>query len=363
MNQPRPIKSPALQSEPAQSQSSIAHAWRALRHRNFQLFFAGQGISVIGTWMTRIATTWLVYHLTHSALLLGVVSFAAQIRHFFSLFGVGVWAERLNRRRLLIATQAAAAVQSLALAALTLAHSITIGEIIALTALQGLINALDTPARQSFLVQMVEDRNDLSNAIAINSSMANGARLIGPAIAGLVIAAFGEGWCFLIDGVSYFAVIASLLAMRMKPQQQHRHIGGIAGGKREKVGGLRARIPAHPHHPASVRAAQPHGLLLRHYSAHLCRLQVLNGGVMNARLAHGSLRHRRAYFSLLARGAQVRCRPHTHGADRIRRARARSDSLRPVPHALALPAADGLCRLWNDAVRGRLQHHHSVSGH
>ena len=233
MNQPRPIKSPALQSEPAQPQSSIAHAWRALRHRNFQLFFAGQGVSVIGTWMTRIATTWLVYHLTHSALLLGIVSFAGQIVTFLLSPFAGVWAERLNRRRLLIATQAAAAVQSLALAALTLAHSITIGEIIALTALQGLINALDTPARQSFLVQMVEDRNDLSNAIAINSSMANGARLIGPAIAGLVIAAFGEGWCFLIDGVSYFAVIASLLAMRMKPQQQHRHIGGTLAQMRE----------------------------------------------------------------------------------------------------------------------------------
>ncbi len=126
-----------------------------------------------------------------------------------------MWVERLERRRLLIFTQAAAAVQSLALAALTLTHVITLGEIIALMALQGLINAFDMPGRQSFLVQMVEDRADLANAIAINSSMVNSARLIGPAIGGLIIAAFGEGWCFFIDGVSYLAVIASLVVMRI----------------------------------------------------------------------------------------------------------------------------------------------------
>ncbi|MFZ0883500.1 MAG: MFS transporter [Candidatus Acidiferrales bacterium] len=196
---------------------SISHAWRALRHRNFKLFFAGQSVSLIGTWMTRLATSWLVYRLTHSALLLGIVSFAGQICAFLLAPIAGVWVERLNRRKLLVWTQAAAAAQSLALAALTLAHVITLWEIIALAAFQGLINAFDMPGRQSFLVQMVEDRNDLSNAIAINSSMANGTRLIGPAIAGVVIAAFGEGWCFLIDGVSYFAVIASLLMMRIKP--------------------------------------------------------------------------------------------------------------------------------------------------
>jgi MFS family permease len=146
------------------------------------------------------------------------VSFAGQIVSFALGPFAGVFVERLNRRKLLVWTQAAAAVQSLALAALTLAHVITLWEIIALIAFQGLINAFDMPGRQSFLVQMVEDRDDLSNAIAINSSMANGARLIGPAIAGLVIAAVGEGWCFLIDGVSYFAVIASLLLMRIRPK-------------------------------------------------------------------------------------------------------------------------------------------------
>src|SRR6202043_301112 len=128
----------------------------------------------------------------------------------------GVWVERLNRQKMLVWTQAAAAAQSLAMAALTLAHVITLWEIIALAAFQSLVNAFDMPGRQSFLVQMVEDRNDLSNAIAINSSMANGARLIGPAIAGMLVAAVGEGWCFLVDGVSYFAVIASLLLMRIK---------------------------------------------------------------------------------------------------------------------------------------------------
>jgi MFS family permease len=202
---------------------SISHAWRALRHRNFKLFFFGQSISVLGTWMTRLATSWLVYHLTHSALLLGIVGFAGQIISFALGPFAGVWVERLDRRKLLVWTQAAAAIQSLAMAALTLAHVINLWEIIALTALQGLVNAFDMPARQAFLSQMIEDRNDLGNAIAINSSMANGARLMGPAIAGLVIAAAGEGWCFLIDGVSYFAVIGSLLLMRIKPLEIRLH--------------------------------------------------------------------------------------------------------------------------------------------
>ena len=191
------------------------HAWRALRHRNFQLFITGQGISLIGSWMTRLATGWLVYRLTQSALLLGVVSFASQIVPFLLGPVAGVWVERLDRRNLLLVTQAAACLQSLALAGLTLTHRITLWEIIALSAFQGLINAFDMPGRHSFLIQMVEDRNDLASAIAINSAVTNGTRLIGPAIAGLVIAAVGEGWCFLIDGVSYFAVIASLLLMHV----------------------------------------------------------------------------------------------------------------------------------------------------
>jgi MFS family permease len=209
----------------ASTLAPIAHTWRALRHRNFKLFFFGQSVSLIGTWMTRLATAWLVYRLTHSALLLGVVSFSGQIVSFLLGPFAAVWVERLARRRLLVITQAAASLQSLSLALLTLTHVISLGEIIALMVFQGLINAFDMPARQSFLVHMVDDRADLANAIAINSSMVNGARLIGPAIGGLIIAAFGEGWCFLIDGVSYFAVIASLLAMRLSAASR-RGAGG-----------------------------------------------------------------------------------------------------------------------------------------
>ena len=211
----------------------ISHAWKVLRHRNFQLFFFGQSISLIGTWMTRLATSWLVYRLTRSALLLGVVGFAGQIAAFVLAPIAGVWVERVDRRKMLVWTQAAGAIQSLALAALTLAHVITIGEIIALAALQGLINAFDMPGRQAFLVQMVEDRSDLGNAIAINSSMVNGARLIGPAIAGLVIGAVGEGWCFLLDGVSYLAVIASLLTMRIRPLDVRRRAASMLAQMRE----------------------------------------------------------------------------------------------------------------------------------
>lgn len=197
------------------SRSRISHTWRALRHRNFRLFFGGQTISLIGNWMTRIATAWLVYRLTGSALLLGTVGFMGQIPTFLLSPLAGVWVDRLNRRKVLVWTQALSMVQSLALAALTLSNRITIPWILGLAAMQGLINAFDMPGRQAFMVQMVEDRNDLGNAIAINSSMVNLARLVGPSLAGLVIAASSEGWCFLIDGISYIAVIASLLAMRI----------------------------------------------------------------------------------------------------------------------------------------------------
>jgi len=197
------------------SGKGFTHAYRALRHRNFRLFFAGQSISLIGTWMTRVATAWLVYKLTHSAVLLGTVSFAGQIPTFLLAPLAGVLVDRWNRRTVLIATQALAMVQSLVLAALTLTNRITIPEVLALSAMQGCINAFDMPGRQSFLLEMVEDRADLSNAIAINSSMVNLARLVGPSLAGMLIAVTSEGWCFLIDGVSYSAVIASLVMMRL----------------------------------------------------------------------------------------------------------------------------------------------------
>jgi len=168
---------------------------------------------MIGTWMTRIATSWLVYRLTGSAMLLGVVGFAGQIPSFLLAPFAGVFVDRWNRHKLLVWTQVFAMVQSAALAFLTFAGVIKIWHIIALSVFQGLINAFDMPARQTFLIQMVEDRDDLPNAIALNSSLVNGTRLIGPSIAGVIIAVVGEAWCFMIDAISYIAVIASLLAM------------------------------------------------------------------------------------------------------------------------------------------------------
>lgn len=208
-------------------------AIRALRHRNFRLFFCGQSISLIGTWMTRLATSWLVYRLTGSSFLLGVISFASQIPTFLLAPVAGVWVDRWVRRRVLLVTQFLAAVQSLALAGLTLSGRITAGEIVLLSIFQGLINAFDMPARQSYLVHMVEGRTDLSNAIALNSTMVNGARLAGPALAGIIIAAFGEGYCFLIDGLSYFAVIASLLAITVQGQTADRSTASMLGQFRE----------------------------------------------------------------------------------------------------------------------------------
>jgi len=197
--------------------SGMANMFRALSHRNYQLFFSGQGISMIGTWMTRIATSWLVYKLTGSALLLGVVGFSGQIPAFLLAPFAGVIVDRMNRHRLLVITQILAMVQSLAMAVLALSGYIEMWHIIVLSIFQGLINAVDMPARQSFVIEMVEDRADLPNAIALNSSLVNAARLIGPSVGGVVIAAVGEGWCFAIDGISYIAVIASLLAMKVKP--------------------------------------------------------------------------------------------------------------------------------------------------
>ena len=230
LHQLPPLEEPVPAAAPQGSQLSatetvrdqpggISHAWRALRAPNFRLFFSGQSISLIGTWMTRIATSWLVYRLTGSAWLLGMVSFMGQIPTFLLAPFAGVWVDRLNKRKVLVWTQALAAVQSLALAALTLTHRVTIADILALSAFQGLINAFDMPGRQAFMVEMVEDKRDLGNAIALNSSIVNLARLIGPSLAGVVIALYGEGWCFLVDGISYFAVIASLLAMKLRPLQ------------------------------------------------------------------------------------------------------------------------------------------------
>jgi MFS family permease len=175
---------------------------RALRSRNYRLFFSGQSISLIGTWMTRIATGWLVYRITGSSILLGTVSFAGQAPAFFLAPLAGVLVDRWDRHRTLVVTQVLSMLQSFAIAALALTGVIKVWHIVALAVVQGIVNAFDMPARQSFVVEMVNRREDLSNAIALNSSMVNAARLVGPALAGVVISAVGEAWCFVVDGVS-----------------------------------------------------------------------------------------------------------------------------------------------------------------
>ena len=201
------------------SSSSRGSRWlaagRALRHRNFQLFFSGQLISLIGTWMQSVAQAWLVYKLTKSALLLGSVGFASQIPVFlFAPLG-GIAADRFNRRNVIISTQVASMLLACILAALTLLHKVQVWHVFVLAGLLGVVNAFDIPGRQSFLVEMV-GKEDLMNAIALNSSMFNGARVIGPAIAGILVARIGEGWCFFGNAVSYIAVIIGLLLMRVQ---------------------------------------------------------------------------------------------------------------------------------------------------
>lgn len=199
----------------------------ALRSRNYQLFFAGQGISLIGSWMTQVATVWLVYQLTNSPLMLGIVGFTSQIPSFFLAPFGGVLVDRWNTQKILVTTQIFAMIQSLALATLALTGMINIWQIIFLSLFQGVINALDAPARQTFVPEMVERRADLASAIALNSSLVNGGRLIGPAIAGIVIARVGASYCFLIDGISYIAVIAALLAMRVKAKKIAARTGNV----------------------------------------------------------------------------------------------------------------------------------------
>ena len=198
--------------------ASVAFMLRALRYRNYRLFFGGQIVSLAGSWITTTATSWLVYRLTGSAVLLGLVGFAGQFPAFLLGPFAGILVDRWDRRRLLVVTQVLSMIQSFVLAALTLSGRITVEWILVLNAVQGVVNALDMPGRQAFISTMIENKEDLSNAIALNSSMVNVARLLGPSIAGVVIAATNEGWCFLIDGVSYVGVIAALIAMRVAPR-------------------------------------------------------------------------------------------------------------------------------------------------
>jgi MFS family permease len=198
----------------ASASSRVPHGLRALRHRNFQLFFGGQLISLIGTWMQNVAQSWLVYRLTGSSFLLGAVGFAGQIPVFLMAPVGGIIADRRNRQRVVIATQTVSMLLASILAGLSLTKVVQVWHVIVLAALLGVVNAFDIPARQSFIVDMV-GKEDLINAIALNSSMFNGARVVGPAVAGLLVASIGEGWCFFANAVSYVAVIIGLLLMRV----------------------------------------------------------------------------------------------------------------------------------------------------
>ncbi len=223
----------SLKAPPGKNSPKLKQMFRAFRYRNYRLYFAGQGISLIGTWLTRVATGWLVYRLSDSSFLLGIVGFAGQIPIFLLSPFAGVLVDRWNRRRLLVVTQMLSMMQSFLLAFLALSGMITVGQIIILSIFQGLINSFDTPARQAFVVQMVDKTEDIANAIALNSSMFNSARLLGPSIAGLLIATVGEGLCFLIDSISYIAVIFSLIAMSLKPHRIRDEAGKVLKGLKE----------------------------------------------------------------------------------------------------------------------------------
>ena len=211
--------------------------FRALAHRNYRLFFAGQIVSLCGTFLTQVAIIWLVYSLTSSGRILGLTAFAGQIPSFLLGPFAGVWVDRLNRRRLIVITQVLAMTQSFALAALAhfympSAHIVVPG-LIALAFVQGLINAFDMPGRQAFLVEMVDNREDLANAIALNSTMVHAARLVGPALAGILLHYVGASLCFFLDGVSYIGVIGALLAMRLRPAPPRPPHGSVLAELRD----------------------------------------------------------------------------------------------------------------------------------
>jgi len=201
------------------SKRHLTGVFRSLKYRNYRLFFFGQSISLIGTWMQRVAMSWLVYRLSDSAVILGIVAFAGQIPTFLITPFGGVAADRYNRRRLLLATQILAMIQAVVLAMLVLTGVIATWHLIILSIALGIIDAFDMPTRQSFVIQMIDNRDDLGNAIALNSSMVNVARLLGPSIAGLIIATVGEGFCFSINAASYLVVITTLLMMPVIQQK------------------------------------------------------------------------------------------------------------------------------------------------
>ncbi len=206
---------------------------RALKYRNYRLFFGGQIISLIGSWMQLIALSWLVYRLTDSEFILGLVSFATQIPAFFLSPFAGVFADQKDKRKILIATQTLFMLQAFLLVGLLAADVITVWMIILLNVMMGLINGFDMTSRQAFVVEMIEDKEDLGNAIALNSMMFNAARLIGPSLAGLIVAYFGETICFLINGVSYSAVIIALIKMKIDKKDASKNSKNVLQNLRE----------------------------------------------------------------------------------------------------------------------------------
>ena len=305
--------------------------------------------------MTKVATSWLVYRLTHSAFLLGVVGFAGQIPTFVLGPFAGVCVDRWNRHRTLVVTQVLSMLQSFALAWLALAGTINISDIIWLSLAQGIINALDMPARQSFVVEMVENREDLGNAIAINSSMVNAARLLGPSLAGVIIAAVGEGYCFLIDGISYIAVIGSLLLMRIVPAAVSRPQRSVRHELRE--GWIYAA------HSLPIRSllvllalvslvGMPYTVLMPIFAG-----QVLGGGPPHARLPDGSLRCGCALWSRDSGGSPERSRPRPRGSPRCCNVGGGPYRLWPLAQSLAVAHPHAFRRRGHDDSDGRQQHH------
>ncbi len=216
MKEPATIAASPISARPA---GRLRTTLRAFRHRNYRLYFFGQAISITGTWMQSIALNWLVYRLTDSPFMLGLVGFVLYAPNFFLAPIAGVFADRASRFKMFFGAQAVAMLQAAVLATLVLTNTVQVWHLIALSAIQGIINSFDFPSRQSLVIQLVDDRNDLANAIALNSSMVNLARMLGPAFAGVLIAAIGEGYCFLLNAVSYIAVLGCLLAMRLRPQE------------------------------------------------------------------------------------------------------------------------------------------------
>ncbi len=214
-------------------QRRFSEIGRSFAHRNYRLFFFGQGVSLLGTWMQQTAATWLVYRLTDSPLLLGVTNFAGQFPVLILSPFAGVLGDRWNRRRILLCTQTLAMVQAFALFCLMISGTIEVWQVIGLSFVLGCINAFEMPTRQAFVTEMVDAREDLSNAIALNSSLVNVARLVGPSVAGILIGYAGEATCFFLNGLSFLAVIVALWQMRIRPQVRNRSPGSVWHGLQE----------------------------------------------------------------------------------------------------------------------------------